>query len=296
MPAKTLNKPDDTYQISPSALSEPMEGMKGGEGSITTPNTFNTSKETENANSVPKLLEEQTTTHRSEPLPEKETHDRIIEPADSGSLVDIISAKIQSTDLLDVIRHSYMKDTVLRKIIQKPKDFQNFIVENRILYLKESDCKLCIPEKVTVEGCTLREIIISEGHSLLAHLGATKTIAYLCDHAWWKTMNDDIQKYCETCTICKCSKPSNQKPYGLLNPLDLPTYPWESIGLNFLSSLPKLSDRNATFDSITVIIDLFTVMVHLIPSQMGYTAPQLVELIFAEIYKHHGLPKNIISD
>jgi hypothetical protein len=74
---KTLNTPDDTYQIPLSVLSELTEGMKGGKGSITTPNTFNTSRETENANSV-KLLEERTTTHRFEPLPEKETHDRVI--------------------------------------------------------------------------------------------------------------------------------------------------------------------------------------------------------------------------
>jgi hypothetical protein len=145
--------------------------------------------------------------------------------------------------------------------------------------LKESDHKLlCIPEKVTVEGCTLREIIISEGHSLLAHLGATKTIAYLHDHVWWKTMNDDIRKYCETCTTY------------------LPTYPWESIGIDFLGLLPKSSNRNTTFDSITIVIDLLTAIVHLIPSRTDYTTPQLAELIFAEIYKHHGLPKNMISD
>jgi transposase InsO family protein len=37
-------------------------------------------------------------------------------------------------------------------------------------------------------------------------------------------------------------------------------------------------------------------MVHLIPSRTNYTAPQVAELIFSEVYKHHGLPINIISD
>ena len=37
-------------------------------------------------------------------------------------------------------------------------------------------------------------------------------------------------------------------------------------------------------------------MVHPIPSQTNYNAHQLAELMFEEIYKLHGLPKNIISD
>jgi transposase InsO family protein len=37
-------------------------------------------------------------------------------------------------------------------------------------------------------------------------------------------------------------------------------------------------------------------MVHLIPSRINYNASQLAELMFEEVYKHHGLPKNIISD
>ena len=37
-------------------------------------------------------------------------------------------------------------------------------------------------------------------------------------------------------------------------------------------------------------------MVHLIPSRTNYTAKEIAELVFAEIYKLHGLPKSIVSD
>lgn len=50
------------------------------------------------------------------------------------------------------------------------------------------------------------------------------------------------------------------------------------------------------FDSIMVVIDLLTSMVHLIPSRTDYTAQQAAELMFEHIYKLHGLPENIISD
>lgn len=58
----------------------------------------------------------------------------------------------------------------------------------------------------------------------------------------------------------------------------------------------KIIRRNAFYDSITVIIDLLTAMVHLVPSRTTYGSVDVAELIFAEVYKHHGLPRRIVSD
>ena len=131
---------------------------------------------------------------------------------------------------------------------------------------------------------------------MLAHLGAGKTLDYLRDHVWWKDMVSDVREFCKTCHTCKISKPSNQKPYGLLNPLSVPSYPWESIGMDFVGPLPESGNQDGLYDSITVVICLLTSMVHLIPSRTNYNASQLAELMFENIYKLHGLPKNIISD
>ena len=84
--------------------------------------------------------------------------------------------------------------------------------------------------------------------------------------------------------------------YGLLNPLTTPTYPWESIGIDFVRPLLESRNRDGQFDSITVVICLLTAMVHLIPSRINYNASQLAELVFENIYKIHGLPQKIVSD
>ena len=169
------------------------------------------------------------------------------------------------------------------------------MVDN-LFYLKEADRKvLCIP-KILIKGWCAREIVIPEAHSLLAHLGVSKTLDYLHDHVWWKDIIADTKAYCKTCHTCKTSKPSNQKPYGLLNLLSVPNYPWESIGMDFVGPLPESGNHDGIYDSITVVICLLTSMVYLIPSQTNYNAPQLAELMFEHIYKLHGLPKNIISD
>ena len=131
---------------------------------------------------------------------------------------------------------------------------------------------------------------------MLAHLGASKTLDYLRDHVWWKDMVLDVWAFCETCHTCKISKPSNQKLYGLLNPLSVPSYPWESIGMDFVSLLPESGNWDRLFDSITVVICFLTSMVHLIPSHTNYNTSQLAKLMFKHMYKLHGLPKNIISN
>ena len=131
---------------------------------------------------------------------------------------------------------------------------------------------------------------------MLAHLGASKTLDYLWDHVWWKDIVTDIKVFCETCQACKMSKPNNQKPYGLLNPLSIPSYPWELISIDFVGPLPESRNQDRQYDSITVVICLLTAMVHLIPSHINYNTSQLAELVFEHIYKIHGLLLNIISD
>ena len=198
--------------------------------------------------------------------------------------------------LLDEVRGQYHLDPFFAKIIDKPEEFRNFVVEDGIMRLRLSDrMPICIPD-LKINGRRLQETIISEGHSLLAHLGANKTLTYLRDYVWWKTMVKDVYAFCETCVTCQTSKPPNQKPFGLLNLLPVPSKPWDAIGIDFVGPPPLSKDRDAEYDSITVIIDLLTAMVHLVPSRTTYTAREVAELVFAEVYKHHGRPKAIISD
>ncbi len=162
--------------------------------------------------------------------------------------------------------------------------------------MKLEDCELlCIPDYVH-KGRSVKEIVIDEAHSLLAHLGTRKTLAYLRDHVWWKSIAHDVESYCKLCVTCKRTKDNTQKPYGLLHLLMPPTYPWEIIGIDFIDFLPESSNRDRIFDILTVIIDKLTGMVHLVPSHMNYKVKEVAELIFEEVYKLHGLPKGIVSD
>ena len=222
---------------------------------------------------------------------------KLIEIQSPVSLTEMMAGGREPIDLLKCIRDKYSEDPMLAPIVESPRDYKNFeLTEDKLLYLNNNNKKvLCIPS-ILVAGRSIREIVISEAHSLLAHLGVRKTLTYLRDHVWWKNMSSDVHSYCESCIICARSKPMNHKPYGKLNPLPVPTQPWEVIGIDFVGPLPESKDRNATYNSLTVIIDHLTGMVHLVPSRTNYTARNVAELVFAEVYKLHGLPKAIVSD
>lgn len=228
----------------------------------------------------------------------------------SRIFIQHVSEATDGLQLESELKGKYSADPFFRVILDSPKDFKNFYVvpenpdpknkkfrvKDELVFLKDKGRHLlCIPD-VQINGRSPREVVILHAHSLLAHLGASKTLNLLRDHVWWKTMVRDVQTYCDTCMTCKRSKPNNQRPYGLLNPLSVPKEPWEGIGIDFVGPLPESKDRNASYDSITVIIDLLSGMVHLVPSRTNYTAKQIAELIFSEVYKLHGVPKYIVSD
>ena len=216
---------------------------------------------------------------------------------ESSDLIDWICDRSNQTDLFNSIQQGYPHNSTFKRFLENLTQFKNFELRNGLIYLKEKGYQLlCIPADMVINGKSLQETFISEAHSLLAHLISVKTLAYLRDHIWWKTMSEDVQHFCETCVTCKRSKPNNQKPYGLLNPLEVSTDACEVIGIDFVSPLPKSADRDGSYNVITTVIDLLTGMVHLVPLRINYNANQVAELVFSEVYCLHGLPKKIISD
>ena len=142
----------------------------------------------------------------------------------------------------------------------------------------------------------VREVLIKQAHSILVHLGGEQTATYMWDQVWWKTMVDNITMYCCSCHTCATSKAQQGKPHGKLKTMLVPSHSWQYIGIDFVSPLPESSNCNGSWDMTCVVIDLLTSMVHLIPSKQSYCATDIIELMFDNVYKLHGIPERIISD
>lgn len=101
-----------------------------------------------------------------------------------------------------------------------------------------------------------------------------------------------IREYVRSCDTCARSKNARHKPFGMLLPLPLPHRPWTAISMDFIVKLP----RSRSFDSVLVVVDRFTKMAHFIPCKESCTSAELANLVFAHVFKLHGLPDSIVSD
>ena len=86
----------------------------------------------------------------------------------------------------------------------------------------------------------LREEILVEGYDskYYIHLGSIKMYADLKKLFWWKNMTTDIVGHVTRCDICNRIKAEHQRPVGLLKPLDVTIWKWESISMDFIVGLP----------------------------------------------------------
>ena len=89
-------------------------------------------------------------------------------------------------------------------------------------------------------------------------------------------MKADIAQFVARCDTCQRIKAEHQKPAGLLQPLPIPVWKWDEIGMDFVVGLPRTQKGH---DSIWVIVDRLTKAAHFIPVRTNYGLSPVVILV-----------------
>jgi hypothetical protein len=109
---------------------------------------------------------------------------------------------------------------------------------------------------------------------------------------YWKKCARDVRDFVKACTVCQKANYERVASPGLLQPLPTPTSVFSDISMDFVSGLPKSGGR----DTILVVVDRFTKYAHFIGLSHPFTAAQVAQLFFDNIFKLHGCPTTIVSD
>jgi ribonuclease HI len=149
---------------------------------------------------------------------------------------------------------------------------------------------ICVPDVGD-----LRKTILREAHdsAYSIHPGSTKMYQDVKQRYWWYGMKRDVAAHVALSDTCHRVKAEHQRPAGLLQPLKVPEWKWEEIGMDFIVGLPHTHDG---YDLIWVIVDRLTKVAHFIPVRTTYTGAKLAELYMSTIVCLHGVPKKIVSD
>ena len=198
-----------------------------------------------------------------------------------------------SKGLLPAVQAASLKDETYQRLLRQVEN-QNrtdFKVRDGLLYKEEkpSPPRLYIPEG------TLRTDLLKEAHdsAISGHLGRDKTFERLSRTFYWPRMRAFIDEYVRSCPFCQAVKPSQRLPIGLLQPLDPPLRPWESVSVDFVTHLPKTKSGHT---AMCVFVDRLTKMIIVEPTTDNVSTEQVAALYFRSVFRHHGLPTSLISD
>jgi len=123
------------------------------------------------------------------------------------------------------------------------------------------------------------------------HPGRRGTLELLSRLYWWPGMTAFVNKYVSGCDTCQRSKPARH-PRSILQPHDVPEGPWQTIGVDLITGLPKVGG----YDAIAVYVDHYSKQVHVIPTTSDVDAEGIADIHYREIFRLHGVPTKIVSD
>ena len=147
-------------------------------------------------------------------------------------------------------------------------------------------------------------IVLTQGPGLLAvmhmhhdenaHLGTRRLTALLSERYFVKGLNQLVNRYVSSCTICQQAKISNQLPGGEPHAHAVPEEPWAEISTDYLTGLPASGD--AKYDAILVVVDKFTRRICLIPAHKTDTARDAAIHLLVHVAAPYGPFQRITSD
>jgi hypothetical protein len=129
----------------------------------------------------------------------------------------------------------------------------------------------------------LKRFIMDELHKrpYTGHPGYQKMITATRKPFYWPGLKKDIAKYLSQYIECQQVKAEHRHPAGLLHPLHIPEWKWETISMDFITRLPTSTKQN---DAIMVVVDKLRKYAHFIPVKSTCKAIDIAQIFMKEIF------------
>jgi Integrase zinc binding domain len=191
--------------------------------------------------------------------------------ADTLSRIQINASSPLPTKTLNTQIIQGYKKSLIQRVGENGGTTERYkIGKDKLLYYRTDEYepwRLCLPDT------PYRKKVIHDNHDLAVtgHPGFIQTYAKIARLYHWLSMSADIRKHARECDLCQLTKPS-----GELQLLPIPAPPWQSLGKDFLGTLPVSTDGH---DMILIIVDHWTKTAHFILITSNTTSKQTARVI-----------------
>jgi len=182
---------------------------------------------------------------------------------------------VDGVDLLEEVKRSKVRDNEVVKAVEEMKKVWVKMLRNE--EWRETDSIMYKEGKVYVpKDNKLRAEIIQLHHDtpVGGHGGQWKTVELVTQNFWWPGVTKEVKQYVEGCDACQRNKNCTEQPAEKLMPNSIPEKLWTHISADFITKLPLVQG----YDSILVVVDWLTKMVHFIPTTEKTSAEGLARL------------------
>ncbi|UYV64010.1 K02A2.6-like [Cordylochernes scorpioides] len=214
-------------------------------------------------------------TPRRVPIPLMEKLKTRLEELDKGEmLTKIFESQQEDTTLKAVVNYLEQGWPDKKKMSQALLSYwhvkDELGVQNGLLM---RSCRLVIPASMKLE-------ILDKLHA--GHFGITKTRLRARETVWWPGISEEIAETVRKCSVCIQEAVSKHEP---LIPTNLPTRPWQKIGMDLFKFENKW---------YLVVIDYYSRFPEMI--QLDRLTASVVVRSCKSIFARHGIPETVVSD
>ncbi|MBW0503820.1 hypothetical protein O181_043535 [Austropuccinia psidii MF-1] len=194
-----------------------------------------------------------------------------------GILLQLPQQKYRSPELESQLEQPWLSD-------YKNKRF--FLIDGLLYHREKHISALTVVDRDHIS------LILKECHDFpyMGHMSEDRSNERAAITALWPKWEQELSEYINTCERCQKANRKHEKKYGLIQHIEEPKHPWETINMDWVTG------GKGNFTDCLFIVDSYSKDVWCLLCHKEETAMDTALLFWNNIKATCGVPRMIISD
>ncbi|MBW0469920.1 hypothetical protein O181_009635 [Austropuccinia psidii MF-1] len=198
-----------------------------------------------------------------------------------GILFQLLQHKYSSPELECQLKEPWLRDY---------KENRDFLMDDLLHHREKHTSELKVVNRDNIS------LNLQECHDCpyMGHMSGDRTKERVASSAWWPKWEQELSEYIRTCERFQKANRTHGKKYGLLQHIEEPKNPWETINMDWATGVFPGGREN--FNAFLIIVDKLSKSVKCLQCPKEDTAIDSALFFWNNIIFTCGVPKIIIGD